>query len=103
MSDVITPTIPWVQPPALPMSKWDREHAAFCRLLPDLMISHNGQYVAIHNEQVVGVGNDKMALALDVLKRVGNLPIHVGLVTADGTPAARSGVRREVKCSGGGA
>jgi hypothetical protein len=82
-------------------SKWDREHAAFRRLLPQLLVTHRGKFVAIHGEQVVDTGDDKLALALRVLVKVGNIDIHVGRVTEEPTLIARSGVRREVQSSGG--
>ena len=66
-------------------------------MLPGLLASHKGQYVAIHGEQVVDSGDDKLALALRVLHKVGNVAIHVGRVTEEPEPVCRSGVRREVR------
>jgi hypothetical protein len=57
--------------------------------------------VAIHEGQVVDSGDDKLALALRVLAKVGNVPIHVGLVTEEPETIARSGIRREIRPSGG--
>jgi hypothetical protein len=37
--------------------------------------------VAIHDEQVVDCGDDKVALALRVLNKIGNVDIHVGFVS----------------------
>ena len=80
-----------------PSSKWEREYAAFQRLLPQLLKTHHGRFVAIHGEQVVEGGDNKLAVALSVLARLGNVDIHVGLVTAEPEPIARSGVRREIR------
>jgi len=81
--------------------KWEREYAAFRRLLPQLLVSHRGKFVAIHGEEVVASGDNKLAIALDVLAKVGNVDIHVGLVTDGPEPAARSGVGREMRVGGG--
>lgn len=37
-------------------SKLRREREAFFRLLPQLLVTHPGQYVAVHDEQVVDSG-----------------------------------------------
>ena len=81
-------------------NKWERESEAFKRLLPQLQTTHRGQYVAIHDGQVVDSGEDKLALALRVLTKVGNVAIHIGLVTDQPAPVSRSGVRRELRSCG---
>src|SRR5438876_3437523 len=86
---------PVIDMAAPPHTKWEREYEAFQRLLPELLATHRGQYVAIHDGQVVDSGDDKLALALRVLAKVGNVAIHVGLVTEELEPVSRSGVRRE--------
>src|SRR5437764_11111793 len=101
MSEVITVPAPVIELSAEPRTKWEREHQAFRRLLPQLLTTHRGQYVAIHDGQVVDSGDDRLALALRVLARVGNVDIHVGLVTEESEPVSRSGVRREVRPGGG--
>lgn len=101
MSDPITLPAPAVNLPPAPRTKWEREYQAFQRLLPQLLATHPGQYVAIHNEQVVDSGDDKLAVALRVLAKVGNVPIHVGHVTEGPEPIARTGVRRETAASQG--
>ena len=62
-------------------SKWQREDDAFRRLLPDLLRTHGGQYVVIHEGRMVDSGPDELALAVRFLEQHGNVPIHVGLVT----------------------
>src|SRR2546423_922403 len=59
-----------------PTSKYALEHdiyqhniAAFSRMLPDLLESHKGEYVAIRHEQVVGFGQDPAALWQEVRTR----------------------------------
>ena len=82
--------------PQPPDSKLERERRAFARLLPQLLATHCGQYVAVHDEQVVDSGADRLEVALRVLRRVGNVDIYVGLVTDQPLPVARSGVRRDL-------
>src|SRR6185312_5668325 len=97
---MVEPTVlpaPVIQLPSSPTTKWQREYRAFQRLLPDLLNTHRGLYVAIHEEQVMDSGNNKLDLALRVLQKVGNVAIHVGLVTAEPEVISRSGVRREVR------
>jgi hypothetical protein len=103
MSEPITLPAPVLELPAPPLTKWQREYQAFQRLLPQLLNTHKGQYVAIHEGQVVDSGADKLSLALRVLTRIGNVAIHVGRVTEEPEPVTRSGVRREVPPSGGAA
>ena len=79
-----------------PDTKWEQEREAFRRMLPNLLANHPGQFVAIHAGQVVGVGADKLHVALDVLANLGRVDIYVGKVTMEPEFVARSGVRREV-------
>src|SRR5207253_1948920 len=101
VSDTITLPPPVINMATPSANKWQREHAAFRRLLPQLLATHRGKFVAIHGEQVVDSGDDKLALALRVLANLGNIDIHVGLVTDEPATIARSGVRREVRSGGG--
>jgi hypothetical protein len=69
-----------VEIPAAPISKGELEYRAFRRLLPDLLKSHRGRYVAIHEERVVDMDDNDIALIQRVHARVGYVPIYVGLV-----------------------
>jgi hypothetical protein len=66
--------------PCPPEDKWRREQRAFLRLLPELLNSHRGQYVAIHGERLVEFGDDKLAVARRAYSRFGHVPIFVSLV-----------------------
>ncbi len=81
MSDVSTPPTFEVTIPVPQLSKGEREYQAFLRMLPDLLRTHRGQYVAIHDGQVVDAAADDIVLVQRVHARVGYVPIHVGLVT----------------------
>lgn len=76
-------------------TKFERERRAFSRLLPQLLATHRGQYVAIHEETVAESGSDRMEVAMKVWKRVGGVDLYVGLVTDEPEPLTRSGVVRE--------
>ena len=87
MSSAITPATFEVQLPPPILSKGEREYQAFLRLLPDLLHTHRGMFVAIHDGQVVDMDVDDIALVQRVHARIGHVPIHVGLV-ADPLPVA---------------
>jgi hypothetical protein len=67
--------------PSKPKSKWDREYEAFLRLLPELLQTHRGQYVAIHEGKVVGNGDDQLAVARTAYAEFGPVEILVRLAT----------------------
>jgi hypothetical protein len=90
MSDPVTYPAPVLELPGPPENKWEREHLAFLRLLPSLLETHRGKYVAVHDGQVVDSGDDELALASRVWARYGYVPIHVGLVTEQSPPPARA-------------
>ena len=79
-----------------PASKWAQEYDAFGHLLPQLLATHRGQYVAVHHGQVIATGADKLAVALDAFRQAGNVSIHVGLVSEQPEQVVRSGVRRKI-------
>jgi hypothetical protein len=72
-----------------PMTKWEREYRAFKRLLPELLKTHRGKYVAVHDEHVVDTDTDEIALIRRVHAKVGYVPIHVEIVTDPPPPPIR--------------
>jgi hypothetical protein len=58
-----------------------REHTAFMHLLPELLKPHHGQFVAVHDGQVIESGSDKIAVIRKAHARFGYRPIYVHLVT----------------------
>jgi hypothetical protein len=79
-----------------PRTKWEQEYHAFRLLLPQLMLTDRGKYVAVHEERVIDSDVDEMALIMRVLGRIGNVDIHVGLVTELPERVYRSGVVRDL-------
>ena len=74
-------SMPAAGPPDPPANeKWVREKRAFYRLLGGLLEQHRGQYAAIHNEQVVGIGPDLVEVAMRAYAAYGRQPIYVDLV-----------------------
>lgn len=73
-------------PPEVPLppkgisEKALRERTAFYRLLPELLKSNHGQVVAIHNEQVIAVGDDRRAVIDEARKIAGYVDMHVASV-----------------------
>jgi hypothetical protein len=61
--------------------KWRSEQQAFCRLLPELLRSHAGQFVAIHEGRVVESGDDKLDVARRAYAQFGYIPIFVSKVS----------------------
>jgi hypothetical protein len=57
--------------------KFERERAAFYRLLPELLKTHRGKVVAIHDEQVLVVGDDNVQVGLEAYRRVGYVALYV--------------------------
>jgi hypothetical protein len=69
-------------------TKGEREHEAFLRLMPELLITHRGKFVAIHEGQMVDSDVNDISLIQRVHARYGYVPIHVGLVT-EALPVSR--------------
>ncbi len=61
--------------------KWRIEQKAFHRLLPELLKCLPDQYVAIHQQKVVGNGSDKLEVAARAYAEFGYVPIFVSLVS----------------------
>ncbi len=76
-----TETLPAPGLPEIGEDKWRREQRAFHRLLPHLLESYRGKYVAIHEGKVVESGSDKLDVAGRAYARFGYVPIFVSLVT----------------------
>jgi hypothetical protein len=89
-----TITVELTQPPK---TKWEREHRAFQLKLPDLLKTHRGKYVAVHDGKVVDSGDDKVALALRAYGTFGYVPIYVGLVAERPLPLERHPSFRELR------
>ena len=79
-NEPVTLPAPVIPEAAPPRTKWEREYEAFKRLLPQLLPSYRGQYVAIHDERVVDSDPDEIALIQRVHSRYGYVPIHVDKV-----------------------
>ena len=89
MSEVVTHDAPILDSPKPLTDKWERERRAFYRLLPELLRTHRDQYVAIHEERVVGSGTDDIELAMQAYKQFGYVPIYVGRVSVQPLPVVR--------------
>ena len=66
--------------PARPLNKFERERRAFQRLLPELLKTLRGQYVAIHEERAVDCDTDQISLLLRVHAQHGYAPVYSALV-----------------------
>jgi hypothetical protein len=75
--------------------KFERERAAFFRLLPELLKTHSGKVVAIHDEQVIAVGDEPVAVATEVYKKVGYVALYVQRVL-EKQPVYRLKTPREI-------
>ena len=101
-ADLITLPAPALPGDVIPQTKWEREYAAFRRLLPALLPTHRGKYVVIHDGQVIDSGTDELALALNFFGKHGNVPIHVGLVTDEPEAVVRIPHYRKIGAAGDG-
>jgi hypothetical protein len=59
---------------------WNPERAKFLKMLDSLMKTHPNKVVAIHEGQVVAVGDDKLKVADEAIRKFGNVPIYIGRV-----------------------
>ena len=82
-----------------PRNQWQREYRAFLRLLPQLLATQAGKFVAVHEGRVVDSGEDKIALALRVYENHGYVPIYIGPVTEE-QPVVRIPSRRPLAGQG---
>lgn len=72
-----------------PETAYERERRAFRELLPALLETHHGQFVAIHDGNVVASGTDRVTVALDAYSRVGSVPLYLGHVINEPPRPAR--------------
>ena len=56
---------------------FERERAAFHRLLPELLAAHRGEWVAIVDEQPIEFGADFSSVIVPVRQRFGQRPVYV--------------------------
>jgi len=81
MNNVTILPAPRIEQAVTEESPWERERRAFDRLLPSLLETHPGQYVAIHSGSIIASGSDRITVALQGYQRVGYVPLYVGLVS----------------------
>lgn len=76
--------------------KFERERRAFFRLLPELLKTHRGKVVAIHDEQVIAVGDERRPVIDEATRIVGDVDLMVETV-AEEWPVERIPGFREVR------
>lgn len=83
MDNVVTLDIPEfrTRTPTRPEPPLADEQRAFARLLPELLHTHRGQYVAVFGGRVVGSGADLFAVLSQAYAEHGYWPILCRLVT----------------------
>src|ERR1700730_13054371 len=81
--ETVTLPAPQINIPPTSATKWQCEFEAFQRLRPDLLRTHLGQYVVIHNGEVADSGPDDLTLALRFFAQHGKVSVHIGLVTTE--------------------
>jgi hypothetical protein len=81
MSDVTTLPAPDLSLKDPAYASWEEQRRAFFRLLPTLLPTHRGQFVAEHEGCVIAEGPDQVVVAKQAYAQVGYVPIYVGLVT----------------------
>lgn len=83
MDEIITLEVPEIRDwlPVTPPNPLATEEEAFARLLPELLTTHKGQYVAIFGGRVVGSGAEEVATLKRAYAEYGYRPILVQQVT----------------------
>ena len=68
-----------VAPPASPSTDpiFERNRIAFQKLLPDLLKTHRGKWVAIVNEKVAVIGDSSALVIEEVIRKFGNVRVYV--------------------------
>lgn len=64
----------------------EQEQAAYERLRPSLLETHDGQYVAIHGGELVDADVDQMALARRIIATYPGRVVHIRLVGREPEP-----------------
>jgi len=100
MTEVIEFPVPPIAVPEK-ADKFRREQWAFYCMLGDLLKTHRGQYVAVHNGQVVESGADMMDVVTRAYQKVGNVPLFVERVSDEPPPVYRMPRFRVSRPSGG--
>ena len=85
MSDATIHDAPDLSEALARVDPWRGDRRAFAAMLPSLLATHLGQYVAVHNGQVVASGAALVDVALEAYRRVGYVPVYVDLI-ADRPP-----------------
>ena len=80
---------PVINPPQPADEKWHREKQAFLKMLPDLIRSHRGKFVAVHNGQVVETADDPVTVGHNAYQKHGYVPIFIGHVDDRPLPPVR--------------
>ena len=70
--------------------KFEAEAEAYRQLHPELVKQYLGQFVAIHEGQVVDHGPDSEELFLRIKKRYGDIPVYFQLVNESGIMELRA-------------
>src|SRR4051812_31869875 len=89
MSDVTTLPAPDLNLKGVTHAAWEEEQRAFLRLLPALLATHRGRYVAVRKGCVIAEGPDQIDVAKRAYALAGYVPIYVGLVTDEPSVPAR--------------
>jgi hypothetical protein len=89
MSETITLPAPDLSLGGTNPAAWEEERRAFVRLMPTLLATHRGLYVAVHQGRVIAEGPDQVDVAKRAYARAGYVPIYVGLVTDEPPPPVR--------------
>lgn len=83
MSDMTTLPAPDLSLKEATHAAWEEEQRAFLRLLPTLLATHRGRYIAVHHGCVIAEGPEQVEVAKQAYARAGYVPIYVGLVTEE--------------------
>jgi len=66
--------------PQIPDDKWQLEKRAFFLLLPELLKTHRGKWVAVHNERVVESGDYLREVLLKTRECFPKTEVYIQLV-----------------------